>query len=104
MNPFEDIQTNTNTNKETLIEIWVEANGRKKNTFISGWNIPEKEIKEHIRIIKKKNGCNGTFKDIPNESKDELLKVIQLQGDHSEYINQYLISTGIDKAHIKIKG
>jgi translation initiation factor 1 (eIF-1/SUI1) len=104
MNPFEDIQTNNTNTKETSIEIWIEANGRKKNTFISGWNIPEKEIKEHIRVIKKKNGCNGSYKDIPNESNDGLQKVIQLQGDHSEYINQYLIANGIDKTQIKIKG
>lgn len=105
MNPFEDISTNDNTNtKQIFIEIWVEANGRKKNTYVSGWDIPDEQLKEHLRTIKKKNGCNGTIKEIPNETNTQLLKVIQLQGDHSEYINQYLISHSVDPNNIRIKG
>jgi translation initiation factor 1 (eIF-1/SUI1) len=105
MNPFEDNSTNDNTStKPTLIEIWVETNGRKKNTYISGWNIPEEQLKEHLKTIKKKNGCNGTIKEIPNETNTELLKVLQLQGDHSEYINQYLITHSIDPNNIRTKG
>jgi translation initiation factor SUI1 len=105
MNPFEDISTNDNTNtKQTLIEIWVEANGRKKNTYVSGWNIPEEQLKEHLKTIKKKNGCNGTIKEISNETCAQLLKVLQLQGDHSEYINEYLVSHNVDTNNIRIKG
>ena len=105
MNPFEDISTNDNTNtKQTFIEIWVEANGRKKNTYVSGWDIPEDQLKEHLKTIKKKNGCNGTIKEIPNETSTQLLKVLQLQGDHSEYINQYLVSHSVDPNNIRIKG
>ena len=105
MNPFEDILTNDNTNtKQTLIEIWVEANGRKKNTYVSGWDIPEEQLKEHLKTIKKKNGCNGTIKEISNETSAQLLKVLQLQGDHSEYINEYLVSHNVDTNNIRIKG
>jgi translation initiation factor SUI1 len=106
MNPFEDISTNnTTTNtKETFIEIWVEINGRKKNTYVNGWQIPDEQLKEHIKTIKKKNGCNGTIKEIPNETNSELLKVLQLQGDHSDYINQYLITNGVEQTNIRIKG
>lgn len=105
MNPFEDILTNDNSNtKQTFIEIWVEANGRKKNTYVSGWDIPEEQLKEHLKTIKKKNGCNGTIKEIPNETSTEVIKVIQLQGDHSEYINQYLVSHSVDSNNIRIKG
>lgn len=105
MNPFEDILTNDNTNtKQTLIEIWVEANGRKKNTYVSGWDIPEEQLKEHLKTIKKKNGCNGTIKEIPNETGTQLIKVLQLQGDHSEYINEYLVSHNVDTNNIRIKG
>lgn len=105
MNPFEDITTNENTNTTpSLIEIWVETNGRKKNTYVSGWNIPEEQLKEHLKSIKKNNGCNGSIKDIANDSSAQVVKVVQLQGDHSEYINEYLVSNNVDTNNIRIKG
>jgi translation initiation factor SUI1 len=105
MNPFEDISTNSNTNTKAFsIQIWVEANGRKKNTYVSGWTIPDDQLKEHLKSIKKKNGCNGTIKEVPNETNSELVKVIQLQGDHSDYINQYLVQNGVEQGNIHIKG
>lgn len=105
MNPFEDISTNDNTStKDSDIQIWVETTGRKKNTYVSGWNIPDDQLKEHLKTIKKKNGCNGTIKDVPNETGSELLKVLQLQGDHTDYITNYLILNGIEKDKIRIKG
>lgn len=93
-------------NKESsLIEIWVEVSGKKKNTYIIGWDISEIELKEHIRIIKKKNGCNGTLKELNmNGDKDFLVKAIQLQGDKSEYMRKYLIEQDIDENIIRIKG
>jgi translation initiation factor 1 (eIF-1/SUI1) len=104
MNPFEDISTNNTMNTNTKIDIWVEKRGRKTNTYVSGWDIPEEELKEHIKSIKKNNGCNGTLKEISNESTEQLLKVIHLQGDHSVYFNKYLISHNIDPNNINIKG
>lgn len=105
MNPFEDNNDNNLTQtKEINVNIWVETNGRKKNTYVSGWTIPEAQLKEHLKNIKKKNGCNGCIKEIPDESNDELINVVQLQGDHTDYLNQYLIANGVDKSKIKIKG
>ena len=52
MNPFEDYDTNNTESKD--ITIWVETNGCKKNTYISGWNISDSQIKEHLKTIKKK--------------------------------------------------
>ena len=102
MNPFEEI--NETLEKETtMIEIWLETSGRKKNTFIAGWNISDTELKEHIKIIKKKNGCNGTLKEIMNSEKVEI-KVIQLQGDHVDYMQDYLKQQLIDPSLIKVKG
>lgn len=92
MNPFEE---NNIINTNIQIEIWLEINGRKKNTFISGWNIPINELKDHIKNIKKKNGCNGTIKSN---------NLIQLQGDHIDYIIDYINNTGISDEFIKIKG
>ena len=102
MNPFEEIQTNEN-NEIKLIKIWIETSGRKKNTYISGWNIPELELKEHIKVIKKKNGCNGTLKEINLvNDKTVFIKVIQLQGDHIEYMKEYLLSQNIESSLINI--
>jgi len=102
MNPFEEEFSNELNNKLSLIEIWVETNGRKKNTFISGWELTDLELKEHIKTIKKKNGCNGSLKEYNNN--DNIIKVIQLQGDHTDYMHEYLLNNDIDESSIKIKG
>jgi translation initiation factor 1 (eIF-1/SUI1) len=98
INPF-SITEETNNDifnvDSSLIEIWVEANGRKKNTYISGWNINLNEMKKHLTFIKKKNGCNGSIKN--NDT-------LHLQGDHIEFMSKYLIDNGCDKNNIIIKG
>ena len=84
MNPFEEI--NEICTKESIINIWIEQYGRKKITYISGWDINDKDLQEHVKYIKKHNGCNGTIKN----------KVIQLQGDHVLYIKSYLNKQNIN--------
>ena len=58
LNPFTSNDTlESNDFQETnnnLIEIWVEVNGRKKNTYISGWNLNLTNLKEHLTFIKAK--------------------------------------------------
>lgn len=104
MNPFEENEEEE-INKTTSIEIWLEVNGRKKNTFVAGWNLSDTDLKEHIKTIKKKNACNGTLKEISNNGdKSELIKVIQLQGDHIDYMKEYLINQEIDVDIIRIRG
>jgi len=102
MNPFEE-DIKSDINESTSIKIWMETNGRKKNTYVEGWNIPESELKEHIKIIKKKNGCNGTIKELKNY-KSEMVNVIQLQGDFIDYMKNYLINNNIDSSIINILG
>jgi translation initiation factor SUI1 len=97
-NAFEDELLNP-----TLIELWVEVNGRKKNTYILGWELDKSELKEHLRTIKKKRGCNGTIKNMKSEEHGEV-SVLQLQGNHVEYVKEYIINTGIDSDNIRIKG
>lgn len=109
MNPFEtifnkDFDEIKNLSKEYKITVWVEPNGRKNNTYISGWKIPDSEMKEHLKTFKKKNGCNGTIKEVINESKDELVKVMQFQGDHIDNIIKYLNKNGVDSDSIYLKG
>jgi translation initiation factor 1 (eIF-1/SUI1) len=100
MNPFEEFNNDTNLIKEIKIEIWVDQNGRKKNTYISGWDIPNDQLKEHLKIIKKKNGCNGTIKTLTNNV--ETITVMQFQGDQVEFIKEYLVSQNI--SNIRVKG
>jgi translation initiation factor 1 (eIF-1/SUI1) len=104
MNPFEDINENIFDTKISIIEIWVGSNGRKKNTYISNWDIPIDQLKDHLKIIKKKNACNGSVKEIPNELQTKLIKILQFQGDHLDYVHQYLIQNKIDPSYIRIKG
>jgi len=98
LNPFTSNETDNFDFQETnnnLIEIWVEANGRKKNTYLSGWKLELTKLKEHLTFIKKKNGCNGSIKNN---------NTLHLQGDHIEYITKYLIDNGCNKNNITIKG
>lgn len=101
MDFFNDFNNDTKF-KELNIEIWVEQNGRKKNTYISGWEISNEELKSHLKIIKKKNGCNGTIKTLSNGS--ETIQVMQFQGDQSEFIKKYIIIQGVNDNNIRIKG
>ena len=52
MNPFEVINLNQEKiNDNNIIELWMESQKKKKNTFILGWNLSEIQLKEHIKII-----------------------------------------------------
>ena len=113
MNPFENISTNDDTDitntvanatNTPFVEIWVEAYGRKKNTYVSGWDVSEDRLKEHLKYIKKNNGCNGTIKEMTNESGVTLQQVLQLQGNHLKYIKEYIISNDVDSTNIRMKG
>jgi translation initiation factor 1 (eIF-1/SUI1) len=106
LNPYEDFKTNVFEDElinTTNIELWVEVNGRKKNTYILGWELDKSELKDHLRTIKKKKGCNGTIKNIKTEEHGEV-SVLQLQGNHMDYVKEYIINTGISSDNIKTKG
>ena len=90
--------TNNNLN---IIEIWIEQRGRKADTYIYGWNINDDELKNHLKIIKKKKGCNGSIKEITRESSP--IKVMQLQGNVKDFVVSYLKDNGIDEDDINVK-
>ena len=101
MNPFDIIKINDikiNNNIDNIIDIRLEILKRKKNTYITGWNITDQESKDHLKYIKKKIGCNGTIKIIDNNP------TILLQGNHCNFIQKYLVEQGINLDNINIKG
>ena len=112
MNPFEEINNINTVVKSTQIIICVKQNGRKHNTYISGWNIPDKDLSDHLKNIKKKRGCNGTIKMMDREMNDitldtddkDIIQVMMFQGDHSSYIEKYLIEQGVNNEDIYTKG
>ena len=104
MNPFEQVHNDVELNNFELnkIEIWCEERGRKCITHVDGWNINDTDLKEHLKNIKNKRGCNGCVKDIKKE--DGSIRVLQLQGNHKEYMIEYLKNQGVDEEIIKLKG
>ena len=108
-NPFNDNDNNNDSGGNTFnenvniktdgkIEIWIQQFGRKKNTFISGWNLPDIELKKHIQKFKINHGCNGTLKLNDN------IKVIMFQGNQINNIIKYMSNFNIDINNINIKG
>ena len=86
MNPFEDNNNNdTNIKINNQVTIWIEANGKKSNTFISGLPYDSIILKEHLKTLKKKHGCNGSIKD----------NVLQFQGDQIYNLKDYFKLLGI---------
>ena len=95
---MEFLQETINNN---IIEVWIEERGRKSDTYVSGWNINEIELKNHLKIIKKNKGCNGSVKEITKDT--GTIKVLQLQGNQKEYVIDYMKKIGINENTIKIK-
>jgi translation initiation factor 1 (eIF-1/SUI1) len=98
MNPFEknddeDEEKKNVSFKPNNVEIWLEIKGRHKNTFITGLDFETDDLKEHLKNLKKKHGCNGSLKEdlIDGENK----KVLKLQGDHIDNIQNFLMSINI---------
>lgn len=96
--PF-DTENNNIFPKELKVQVLLQTMGRKKITFLTGWNINNEELKDHMKNIKKKNGCNGTIKTL-EDNKTE----IQFQGDLVDFLKDYLVKSGIEPNNIIIKG
>jgi translation initiation factor 1 len=75
-----------------------QRNGKKSITTIQGLDadLDEKRI---CRAMRKEFNCNGNIE----EDKD-YGTIIQLQGDHTDYMHEYLLNNDIDESSIKIKG
>ena len=100
-NPFETTSTPPdNFDDETLL-ISIERRGRKQNTFLSGWEITEDELKIHLKNLKKTLGCNGSIKT--HKINGEETTVLHLQGNKSDKVYEYLIGQGIDEKVISTR-
>ena len=101
MDPF---QQDTNIHNEetilssSLIEVWHEKRGRKTNTYISGWLIPENEMKDYLKEFKKKHGCNGSIQQVEDGYR------LHVQGDKIDDLVDLMVSKGVDRDIIKLKG
>jgi translation initiation factor 1 (eIF-1/SUI1) len=104
MNPFECNEEITDTNKlinQNTIEIWTENRGRKTDTYIYGLIYNIDELKHHLKVVKKKFGCNGSIKTIIKDS--ENVQVFHIQGNHKNNMINYLIDLDFSKEQLIIK-
>jgi len=98
MDPFENEEKPIFSINPT-IEIWLEKKGRRQNTYTCGLNFEPEIIKEHLKNLKKKHGCNGSLKEISVDG--QIKKVLHLQGDHIDSIQSYLNSINITNITIR---
>ena len=99
MNPFEEEEETVSVPKENNITIWKENRGRKTNTYITGWNIDIDDLKSYLKEFKQSKGCNGSIK-----IEDDDTHKLHFQGDKIDDFIEFMLSKGIDKDTITIKG
>jgi translation initiation factor 1 (eIF-1/SUI1) len=90
MNPFEN-ELDEIINKPKNIEIWVENMGKKKNTYITGLTFSSDVMKNHLRTLKKKHGCNGSLQI----KEDTNQQMIHLQGNQLNNMIDYFTELGV---------
>ena len=104
MNPFindenDNLDVNVSETPKYKIEIWVEQTGKRYKTYLTGWLDNKKELENHLSILKRKHGCNGTVK-YNNENKI----CFQLSGNKKDLLFQYLLKQNISKDNITFTG
>jgi translation initiation factor 1 (eIF-1/SUI1) len=98
MDPFEQ-ENESNQVLSTPIEVWIEISGKRKNTYISGLPFDDNKMKEHLTNLKKKHGCNGSYKETLVENVP--IMALQLQGDHIDDIIEYFKKHDINNIIIR---
>jgi translation initiation factor 1 (eIF-1/SUI1) len=93
-------ETDLNISEKEIV-ITKTNRGRKVNLFISGWQIEIKDMKEHLKNLKRKFGCNGSIKKELIEGIEET--VIHLQGDHVNKVQEYIKTIENDYYKITVK-
>tara|TARA_B100001123_G_C14700403_1_gene785067 strand:+ start:143 stop:469 length:327 start_codon:yes stop_codon:yes gene_type:complete len=93
---FEDNDFN-----EVKIIIFSERSGRKTNTYIVDWDIKKEEMKQHLKNLKRKHGCNGSIKTKIYQGEDK--DVLHLQGEWKSEVKEYLLALDINDNNIEVK-
>ena len=86
---------------ETKIILFSERSGRKTNTYIVDWNITKDDMKNHLKNLKRKHGCNGSIKKKLFHGEEK--EVLHLQGEWKLEIKEYLISIDVNENNIEVK-
>jgi translation initiation factor 1 (eIF-1/SUI1) len=86
---------------DSKIIIFSEKNGRKSNTYIVDWNIEKEEMKNHLKNLKKKYGCNGSIKMKLFQGDEK--NALHLQGELKSEVKDYILSQNINEDKIEIK-
>lgn len=94
-NAFDELNSSFN------IIIMTERRGRKTNTYVFGWDIEKSELKEHLKTLKKKHGCNGSVKVKDYNGNEQ--ECLQLQGEWSLQVKEYLMANNVSENEIQIK-
>ena len=76
------------------------VNGRKSNTYIKGWKIPNEEMVKHLGKLKKSLGCNGSIQEKFLYEGEEC-KVLHLQGNKIAKVSEYLTKLGVTNVYVK---
>lgn len=97
---FEEEQM-TFENRKITIRV-DKRNARKSISYVEGWSLDLSELKNHLKILKSKLGCNGSVKSKKINGEDTI--VFQLQGDKRNELVDYLEKQGIEKSCITIIG
>lgn len=77
-------------------------NARKSISYVEGWNLEIKELKTHLKTLKKKLGCNGTVQVKKINNIDTI--IFLLQGDKRYELINYLVKEGINENNITVIG
>lgn len=100
MNPFDDEENNDTQDlfenkhdnnpiiKHTNVELLLQINGRRRNTYISGLDLEPKELNKHLKNLRILCACSCSSKSLKDDKQD--IKVIHIQGDNISKIQEYL--------------
>ena len=99
MDPFSQNINTLSFEEDTIVTISIERRGRKTNTFITGWNITDEEMKTHLKNLKRSFGCNGSVNTHIIDSVETLC--IHLQGVHTDKIKEYLKNNDVLRITVK---
>ena len=88
-------------NKNVIIRI-DKRNARKSISYIEDWNLNFDDLKDHLKKLKSKLGCNGSIKKKIVDEKEVI--IFQLQGDKRRELINYLVDNGVDNNKITVIG